>query len=430
MATTAANARKLLSQGISDWRTDTTSSTSGAGTLVCSRLADEVDDHFNTQFILVTSGTASGDRRRIQDFASASGIISPYLAFSGSIAASVSFELHRLDPAVKDQCVKEACRDTYPYLRKEIVDKTLVGNNPLPNSHFEDWVANTTKPDNWASAGASLTIAANTTAENYRSGAKSVAITRLGTNGYLYISEAEWPQLLDFQNTTLSFYAWAKSSATAQTRIQIYTKTGTVEATTNGSYHTGGGEWEKLENLNVSIPDKLADIEIRLSSDTANTVCYADNVYISGFPNYKYLVPKQFVGWPTHVYYQHDSSSLGFGCDDVDEQLPWVELFGWHKVDDGTNKYITFDYAVPESRKLILKGFGYLSQPTGDTSNIEVDEPEVKALVAYASYLMYERLAGTPSMEDVSRFEREAVKWRRKWEEIKPKAILSIAMSS
>jgi len=430
MATTAANARKLLSQGVGDWVTDTTSATSGAGTLVCSRLADRADDFYNEQFVMVTSGTALGNVRRISDFTGTTGTVTPYIAFSGSIAASVTFELHRIDPTEKDQSIIEACRDVYPYLRKEIVDKTLVGSNPLPNSHFEDWVADTTKPDYWTTAGTGITIAANTTAENFRGGAKSVALTRAGTNGYLYISESEWPALLDFANYNISVYSWVKSSATAQVRIQVYTKAGTAgtEKTTNGTYHTGGGEWEKLKNENITIPSDLRDIEIRLSSDAANTVCYLDNTYIIGFPTYKYIVPKQFVGWPTEISYQLDTSTSTYGCDDVDEQLPWEKLFSWKKIDDGTNKFVLFPYQIPSGQKIIMKGHGYLSQPTGDTSNIELNQPDVKALVAYAAYLLYDRLASKPSAEDVGRLEKEASKWKRKWEDLKPPAILPMTM--
>ena len=432
MSTTRANFRKLLSQAIGDWKTDTTSSAGTTAGIICVRLADRSDSFYNEQFVRLTSGTGTwlNDTRRIQTFTQAGGVIAAYAAFTSAPSPTgLTFEIHRIDPDEKDQAIKEACRETYPHLRKEIVDKTLVGGNPLPNSHFEDWVSSATKPDNWNISGASFTVAASTAAETFRGGATSVALTRAGTNGYLYISESEWPALLDFNNSVIGIYCWAKSSVASQMRISVYTKTAAgVETTTNGSYHTGGGEWERLENLSLSIPDNLVDIEIRISDDGSNTVCYADNCRVIGFPHYKYLLPAQFVTFPNKIYYQADSGQSRFGCDDVDEQLPWVELFGWKPLDDGTNKYITFKYAVPGQRKLILKGDGYLSQPTTDSSTIEVNDPEAKALVEYAAYLLYDRLSAAPSREDIGRTEREALKWKSKWEQDKPPAIISVAM--
>ena len=424
MSTDFTTLRQLVYRGMGDYKAGTTSGAGSGSTLVDSKLADRPNDYYNDQFVLVTAGTIANERRKIQDFIAASGVVTPYVNFSAASGSAVAYQIHRYDPDEMDAFIKQACRQSYPPLHKHLLDKTLVGNNPLPNAHFEDGA---TTPTNWAVS--NVTCARTSSAENFRGGSYSSGVTR-ASDGHLYISESQWPALLDLAGFNITWKCWVKSTVASQVRLQIYTKdVAAVEATSNGSYHTGGGEWELLKVENVAIPTNLVDIEFRIRAEGSNTIFYADNTYVFGALTSRYLLPAQWNRDPRRIYmqttWQPSSVSTYVGADSVDEVGKWYELFDWRIVNDGTNKFIE-NLHVPEGRKIIIEGEVYLSQPSAESDTVEVDEPESKALAALAKFLMYDALIDRAGSEDKERVSQKRTDAWGEWLALRPRRLTSV----
>ena len=100
---------------------------------------------------------------------------------------------------------------------------------------------------------------------------------QLGTAaGYLYLSNSNYAELRNLENSTKTFSCWVKTAAASNARICLYTKAqGGTELTTYSDYHTGGGEWELLEIENYVVPDDLGTIEARCYIATT-TAAYFD----------------------------------------------------------------------------------------------------------------------------------------------------------
>ena len=421
--TSLVNLRKLMSQSHGDYQAESTTSASTSTTsIISSDIGHERNDFFNQYYIRRTSGASSTNTRVVTDFITTSGSVIVSKAFSGSSSSSETFELHKINPDHKDDAIKESLRETYPFLSRSIINSTLVGGNPLPNSNFEDW-ASASNPDKWAVL--NVTVAQNGTAGNFRWGKNSAAITRSGTDGHLFIGEDQWSKLLDMENSTVTFFCWVRCDTASTSRLQVYTKTedGT-ETTTNSDFHSGGDEFELLSK-DINIPDNLSDIEFRITVETNDKIVFADNAYVLNMNVFRYLIPAQFARFPTRVYFQADDNA-----DSLGEEFPWLEVFDYSFYDDGTDKYIQFETQPINRHKIILEGRGYLTQPSTDADTTEIGEPETKALIAYANFLLFDRIVSKPGREDVSRWDGLSQRYLRRWHDLRPKAIRAVAMKS
>ena len=412
MATSLATLREKLSELIADWAKYTaTTEIAANNNIISTALAEFSDDYFNNWYVLIISGNNSGVQRRIQDFAQSTTTLTVYGAVLTADAAGTyaTFELHRIDPDDKKRQLNVVLRDVFPYLYKRLEDNSLVSNNLLPNSHFEDWSAGTTlPPDNYARSGASLPAVARETAI-IRGADLSMQLASMklsgATNEFVYISEVEWPRLLALENNSVTFRCWVRSDTAAATRLRI--RTITQAGVTWGAYsssHTGGGEFELLEIKDMNIPDNLAKIRLDFIPGSGATT-YFDNARVVA-TCYEYKLGTSWSEKPYDVWMQ-----VSGDCDNIGGSFRWQRLHNWIYRDDGSDKWLILRTNISGERILKLMGITYLTELTTDASTTELDEPYVRLLLVQAMVSLFRSQGYKITAEDTARYDAEYRRW-------------------
>ena len=312
--------------------------------------------------------------------------------------------------------INNAIREVYPNLHRPLDDVSLITGNILPNSHFEDW-ATTTYPDHYNVS----TVTALEETTEIRGGASSAKVTRAGADGYMYISEVEWPRLLDLMDKTISFKCWVLASSASQAYIEINTEKadGTTTQIETSSAHSGAGEWELLEIEDFELNDDLTVIKFSFKVITADgDVCF-DNARITGKTVYEYLLPQDLQdGHISQVYIQTSGYSDDI-CDDL-HPSSWEKVYGWGTVNDGSYKYLRLPAGYSNGRRIRLVGHCPLETLSADTDTVSIDGEKPNLLIAYAAHLLFEMEMGIPSATDVSRYERLSAYWLNKYYRMLP----------
>ena len=106
---------------------------SNATKIIDSALSIYGDGYFNDYYIYVTSGSATGDIRQVEDHDKATTTLDPYVDFSAAVAAADDYELHKNNPDSIKRSINDALLSIYPKLYKKIIFETL-GENDLANN--------------------------------------------------------------------------------------------------------------------------------------------------------------------------------------------------------------------------------------------------------------------------------------------------------
>jgi len=129
MTTTLATLQQEMSGEVDGYITISGSGDGAAGgtTFVdATSMASYPDDHFNGRFILITSGTYSGEERQISGYAQSTGTITVSPAFGGQIVADVTAEIHwPFRPSEMTKALNLAIKRTNVLFRRIEDDSTI-----------------------------------------------------------------------------------------------------------------------------------------------------------------------------------------------------------------------------------------------------------------------------------------------------------------
>jgi hypothetical protein len=143
------------------------------------------------------------------------------------------------------------------------------------NSSMEIWGAGAAAaPTGWTLSGAGATVAKNTTAGQFKLGAASAALTRVGTDCMLYQdidTIADYGPVDRWQGRTVSFGCWVRATVASRAKISIEDGVGS----TASSFHSGGSTYEFL-TVTRTIDAAATRVRIRLEVVTGNTVAQFD----------------------------------------------------------------------------------------------------------------------------------------------------------
>jgi hypothetical protein len=165
------------------------------------------------------------------------------------------------------------------------------------------------------------------------------------------------------KTATLRGRVW--TDATLQARLRLDWDGSNFE---NGDYHGGDSEWERL-SASATIPTTATQVKAILEVSESDTA-YFDHVYLLIDPVYKYILSTKLIGWPNHVTMQYDEASV-----------------------DGLYYPLKPGTAPIGGRILRTEGMGLLTQPSTDTEAIEIGEPHIDLVVAYAEMLFWRAMA-------------------------------------
>ena len=335
------------------------------------------DDGVLNWFVLITSGTNDGEIRRASAYTASTGTITVSRAFTGLVANGVTYELHRADPALKHQAVNRAAVELFPHLYVSLRDETLVVDDVLSNSDFETFSGGFT---DWTEVG-SPTVTAETSRVYH--GTNSAKVVAGGSDGQL--TQAPSVNVSELAGRAVTLKMWVWTDAVSQARLRLDWDGSDIE---DGDYHTGDSSW-RLLSVSGTVPTSATQVKAILEV-TANDTAYFDAGWMTVGPQYKYAVPSAIVLGPHYVSEQYNE-------DDMDGP--------YYRYREGQSPL--------RGRRLRLEGLGTLSQPTTDAGTMEVDEPHVTLIVAYAARWLARRNALPIAQNQRGRFQQDLGFWEQ-----------------
>ena len=337
-----------------------------------------VDDYFNNRwYVHLTSGTNSGDIRRVTDYAQSTGTITGGGANWGdNESGSINFELSTFHPDDVKDAYNEAreivfpdismVRDIetivtglnqYPYTLPSTirrVDRVYRGNrrnadsgdNLLLNGDFEDWTS-ATSPDYWSvtGAGASMNQEAQTSnPENYAvlHGDNSLRLVVPGSTAVTlvqtYDSTLDRYTAVATQGMEANVSAWVY--ATVASRVSL-----TIDGAVQSDTHGGTG-WELLKGSQIlTQTDTEAAVGLSITSGSAMAV---------------------FV----------DEAWMTLGQSEMID-VPYSELRNWDHVPpaEGASNggVIRFQETLPDKYRIRIVGRDLLTAASTDAGTVEID---------------------------------------------------------
>lgn len=419
------NTLVTLRQGLMDylnkerWVSGTTSASAAAS---AKQLADSVgllrfaNDYWNTGWALLTSGSNSTNAQKVSDFAQSTGIVSLLSAFSAAIAASVSYELLPYRPASITWAINKALQEIYPKLPRSILNEDLITSNALPNGDFEDWSLSTV-PNHWANSTVTSAKEANTKLYNKY----SLKVTGGASAGNVYISQTEWPPLLDLAGFSIDFTAKVFANDASHARLGIFDDDGT----TWSDYHTGGGTWELLKATRT-IKSGTKTVGFRCTGNVDTKVAWYDRAIALNGKISEYVLPGEFIqGDVKKVFIQHDSAELSTNELPAHDQ-GWVsQPIEWPKprirYDDRLGVWLmSFNEKPSGGYKIRLEGIEPQTKLTLDTDTVALSETHLNLLYPYAVFVLLSAMGQ----------EREAAVHLSKYNLLKEQIALSSAPCS
>ena len=372
MATTSrVNLRKALSESIGDYWSltatadgnDQKTSHVAAGLLNLPGGAD--DDAFQEWYDLATSGANNGESRRIQSYIKDSTTLLYQQAHGAQTALNDTFELHRYDPALKHIALSTALAELFPFLYLPVRDETLMVDNLLANSDFETFSSGFT---NWTEVN-SPTVTKETSRVFHGSAAAKL-VAPAGSVGQL--TQAPTINIEEVTGKTATFKLRGGTDGASQARLRLDWD-GTTFA--NGDYHKGNSEWQML-SVAAAVPSTATQVKCICEVAAARTA-YFDAGYLAIDPVYRYTVPSSVIRGPFQVLQQYSENLV-----------------------DGTYYPLSNGGLPTEGRFLRLTGEGVLSLPASDTGTVEIGEPQLRLVIAYAKKVLWELLVARSASEN------------------------------
>ena len=358
----------------------TTNISSGNANVLDTKLTKRfpVDDYFNNRwYVHLTSGTNSGDIRRVTDYAQSTGTITGGGANWGdNESGSINFELSTFHPDDVKDAYNEAREIVFPDISMVRDIETIVtglnqytytlpstirrvdrvyrgnrrnadsGDNLLLNGDFEDWTS-ATSPDYWSvtGAGASMNQEAQTSnPENY-------AVLHGDNSLRLVVPGSTAVTLVQTYDSTLSRYtavatqgmeanvsAWGY--ATVASRVSL-----TIDGAVQSDTHGGTG-WELLKGSQIlTQTDTEAAVGLSITSGSAMAV---------------------FV----------DEAWMTLGQSEMID-VPYSELRNWDHVPpaEGASNggVIRFQETLPDKYRIRIVGRDLLTAASTDAGTVEID---------------------------------------------------------
>ncbi len=311
--------------------------------------------------------------------------------------------------------INNAARDLYPALFKPLIDETLITGNILPPFI---WSSSSTLNVYTEPTG---TLAKTTTDGYVRNGLSSAKITASGANDAFVLDSNAYPRILDQMGNQITLKCWVLSEVADDAFLDIITTDSDGDDTTESSTTTcTAGVFTLLAIEDYDVPDDIVRFRAKFRVHTDTKYAYFDPPRAIGRTVYDYMLPTDFQeGVVSQVWLQ----TAGYSDDACDDLHPrYAEEFGWKIIDDGTHKYLRLPYAPTTERRIKLVGYCPLESTLDEgTDTMTIPDRYTPRLLTYAAYLLYSMVEGTPSSNDVSRYERASLKWLQKSELLKNK---------
>ncbi|MBM3944616.1 MAG: hypothetical protein FJ317_03890 [SAR202 cluster bacterium] len=384
MPTSRTTLRQRLGEAIEDHQ----ALTAGGGsttTIVDTSLKDLSggdDDFCAGWYILVTSGDAGGDVRRITSYADSTQTITVNSAFSGGgVADGDTYELHVINPADKHNALNRALEELFPFVYLPVRDTSVVLDNVLSNAGFDMFSGGAFT--GWSAVGGP-TITQDTSRVFHGAGAAKLVAG--GSAGQL--TQTPVINVREVTGRPVRFWCWAYATVAGKARIRLDWDGSSFA---NSSYHSGVGQWELLK-VEATIPGTATQVKAIVEA-AAGATAYFDAARLWTGPLQKYALP----------------SSI--------QRLHGVRMQHLEERESDDATYLPlggYDCLAPVSgRRLLLEGTGLLTRPATDNDTTEISGVQVDLVVARALHWLLRAIASSPRLaaSEVERHKQTAAEW-------------------
>ena len=359
----------------------TTNISSGNANVLDTKLTKRfpVDDYFNNRwYVHLTSGTNSGDIRRVTDYVQSSGTITGGGANWGdNESGSINFELSTFHPDDVKDAYNEAREIVFPDISMVRDIETIVtglnqytytlpstirrvdrvyrgnrrnadsGDNLLLNGDFEDWDADQLTPgsqNNWTLAGSGATFnkeAQTTNPENY-------AVLHGNNSGRLAVASADTTLLQTFTPASSSYTTLPTEGQEVNLSAWVYCNTADrvklYIGAAVGDFHGGTG-WE-LMKASADLAHDATTAVVGVHVTASNVAVYIDEIWMT-------LGQSEMI------------------------DVPYNELRNWDHVPpaEGASNggVIRFQETLPDKYRIRIVGRDLLTAASTDAGTVEID---------------------------------------------------------
>lgn len=358
------------------------------------------DDSCKNWFVWIDTTANSEIKRIVEGYTASSGTIACTGANFSAESGSVDYELHGFDPEAIHNAIEYAIDTQYDKIWQEVDDYTLFTRKnqlefDLPSNIdevFQIWIEEKLDPnfdenilytegvsadfEDWAES-------------SYPDGATSP--TNLTLSKYGLTSQQEEFVPHQYQDYIMK----CVSSGTA----------GYVEWSISNPAYYGG------QKLTFDVPFyclTTSEYTVKIEDDSGNTESSAHG----GTGMERLRVTHSVTDSPTSLKVSIQSagnSVTGYACQLVLTRAERYATAKWRSGPDFNvfNDVIRFKSYPPEGKFLVVRGKSQLSQPTSDSSTMEIDEPKVKILYQAALVHLLEQKAGQYAGQAENPYENE-----------------------
>ena len=385
MSTSLLNCAILLSKDIGDYWVGTTTTATGEVTIVGTSLQDHVDDWItDTSYDFITSGSYEEESRKISNASDVSAGSLTVGTHGGSIAADVTYQVHRLfSPDEKKRALLAAAQNVFGVCYDEVWDESIVSGNWLKDGSFEIWDSGGTDLTHWAES--ALVPARISTNGLFKHGVYSAQLA--GTVGSISQSITEFDDIkfLAGQTVTFSMQAWCNTASCLRLSINDGT------SITYSPYHDGGTSWteDNPRNDNMYVQQFIdynpTEITFGIHHAVADGTSYVDDARIIGPYQPRLYIDQLGLA-------QNQISEIAIEPSYYSKDEFWDSIHDWSINEDG---YLYLASSIPRDYRLRIKGKQYLDFLSSGTSSeswsatINMNEPQTRILSAEAALYLY-----------------------------------------
>jgi hypothetical protein len=379
-----------LSRVLGDYFASTTTAAGNAGgtTLEDSRFRDFPKNTLIDQWIRITSGTNDNEVRRIT--ANDDSIVTINSAFTGQVATSVTYELHKWEPRRKWAAIDAARIDGFPAVAQLGFDETFTPTGfdrevtippTILRGPYQVWQEVEANPDgsenvltnpkgdslsNWTVAGgaAAATLYEEDDSDElipkYDSSCTriTVPVTQVVTYTQVVGDMSSDITAAKAAGRNMTAAMWVYARVASRVTLLLIDDTGTV---TTSSAHQGRG-WELLTAEGVITGNNATTLSVQLS--------VSSGAVMNVFWNRAWLR----YGTMPHIYKS--------------------ELNSVPHLDASTQRIILNNFPAPR-RTLRLSGYDYVSElgiSTPYSNTVEVDDGTARLLAAFAAKALFREM--------------------------------------
>lgn len=365
--------------------------------------------YFTGHWVLITSGTDSGNVVYCTNHANTNGDLTVTPAASGAgVYNSATFEIYPCQPAILTEAINKAVRLLSSLIERSVVDESFVTGSPIRNGGLQDWDSTTTLAF-WTATTMTLAKTASTWGPN----SYDAVVTGVGTlTTATGLARGEFGALHGYSPTLYAFVGGGSDIA-----CRITDADGSTTGTSNSI--TGAQLIQATRSIRSATPYTGNSIAFTIVVTTNATTAQLLKVWVEGGPPLnRYFSPSYLPNGPSAVYIARitDRQHYRFG--------PWSSVsFTTERHEDtntntGANRTeVLLSPRIPPGMAMKWVGRGALTELAVSADVLEIDTASAELVETEAAIQALDMNVGMQivTKHDDVRAIQQRLEARRAW---------------